>query len=211
MTVRSTLDFEPGANERNWQGAERRSLILVGGKSTYWTTVCLLWSRTGLYVRFDCEDTRLSCSGLSDFEALYEEDVVELFLQPDGALPLYFEYELSPLGAELPLLVCNNGTSYYGWRPFEYKGTRATHRHTRVLSEKDEPFSSCTGWVAEVYIPFFLLEGMPRVPPKSGDRWRANFYRIDHDILEAPARWAWDTAVGIEFHDFGKYGEIVFE
>ncbi|MEN6471163.1 MAG: carbohydrate-binding family 9-like protein [Clostridiaceae bacterium] len=211
MTARFTRDFEPGAHEHNWSGADRQPLTLVGGESECRAEVHLLWSDTGLYIRFDCEDARLSCSGLPDFADLYTEDAVELFLQPDSALPLYFEYELSPLGAELPLLVCNNGVSYYGWLPFQYRGARNTRRHTRVLGGGMAPFSACTGWVAEAYIPFALLEGLPCVPPKAGDRWQANFCRIDHDRSGEPARWAWEPAAGTEFHDFGKFGEIVFE
>ena len=211
MKVRFTRDFEMGADERCWDGADRRPLVLVGGESAYRVGASLLRSDTGLYIRFDCEDTFLSCSGLADFADLYTEDVVELFLQPDRALPLYFEYELSPLGAELPLLVCNNGVSYYGWLPFQYGGTRSTRRHTRVLGGKKEPFSSCAGWVAEAYLPFALLEGLPCVPPKAGDRWRANFYRIDYDGRGEAARWAWEPAAGTEFHDFEQYGEIMFE
>ncbi len=32
-----------------------------------------------------------------------------------------------------------------------------------------------------MFVPFELLKPLANVPPKSGTRWRANFYRMDYD------------------------------
>ena len=47
---------------------------------------------------------------------IYNEDVVEVFLWTDESTPLYFEYELSPLNYELPIIVPNNEGDFFPYR-----------------------------------------------------------------------------------------------
>ena len=69
--------------------------------------------------------------------------------------------------------------------------------------------AAVTGWRAEVFIPYELLKPLGNVPPRPGTRWRANFYRIDHD---GGASTGWDWArVGASFHDFHNFGTLVFQ
>jgi hypothetical protein len=53
-----------------------------------------------------------------------------------------------------------------------------------------------------------LLAPLQNVPPKPGVRWRANFYRMDYDDGIRTA-WAW-APVGKTFHEYEKFGELVF-
>ena len=71
-------------------------------------------------------DRRLTASFQKDFENLWTEDVFEVFLWTDERYPVYFEYEISPLGFELPILVPNYEGKYLGWRPWHYEGSRKT-------------------------------------------------------------------------------------
>jgi hypothetical protein len=69
--------------------------------------------------------------------------------------------------------------------------------------------AAITGWKAEVFIPFALMEPMRNAKPDSGSRWRANFYRVDHD---GGMSTGWDWArVGPSFHDFRNFGTLIFE
>ena len=78
-----------------------------------------------------------------------------------------------------------------------------------ALGGKLEPGAVITGWKAEVFIPYELLQPLQNVPPKSGTRWRANFYRVDYDEGKNTG-WDW-ARVGPSFHEFQKYGTLVFE
>ena len=62
------------------------------------TRVKMLYSPTGLYVLMDGEDRTLTATMTEDFLDLWTEDVFEFFLWPDERYPVYFEYEISPLG-----------------------------------------------------------------------------------------------------------------
>ena len=66
-----------------------------------------------------------------------------------------------------------------------------------------------TGWKAEVFLPYSLLVPLRNVPPGFGTRWRANFYRVDYDDGKT-SQWNW-ARVGPSFHEFTKFGTLVFE
>ncbi len=210
--VRRTNDFDltGDGTAAAWAATEWQALQPTRPDPTaYATRAKMLYSPKGLYVLVDCEDRTLTCTDLRDHDDLWTEDVVEVFLQPDAALPLYLEYELSPLGRELPLLVSNTNGTFYGWSPWHYEGDRLVRKATAVRAGDKAPGARVEGWTAEMFIPWTLLRGLPNIPAAPSMRWRGNVYRIDHDGASA-TQWAW--APGIRaFHDYARFGEILFE
>jgi hypothetical protein len=192
-----------------WQSADWLAILPIIGPSTADTRMKAVYSSTGIYCLFDCEDDLLYCTALKDNDDLWTEDVVEAFFWPDEARPLYFEYELSPLGMELPLMVPNNAGAFMGWIPWHYAGDRRCRRATAIRGGSKTSMAGISGWSAEFFIPFALLRGLRNVPPAPGTRWRANFYRIDHD-RNGETYFAW-RPIAKSFHEFDKYGTIVFE
>lgn len=211
LLVRRCNDFKitgDGSSE-NWKAAEWTSLK-VRGKSdnVYETKVKVLYSATGIYFLFSCGDRKLVSSMKEDNMDLWNEDVVEVFLWPDEAYTIYFEYELSPLNYELPIMVPNFGGKFLGWLPWHYEGERKIVHQTTVVGGNKESGAEVTGWMAEFYIPYKLLTPLNNVPPLSGTRWRANMYRIDYDNGEEAFAW---QAVSGTFHEFKKFGVFIFE
>jgi len=174
----------------------------------YQTKVKVLYSGTGIYFLFSCEDKKLASSMQADNLNLWEEDVVEVFLWPDESFPVYFEYELSPLNYELPIIVPNYKGTFLGWLPWHYEGDRKTRHATSAIGGNKTSGSSVTGWIAEFYIPFKLLAPLNKVPPVSGMKWRANMYRIDHD--NGAMHFTWQKT-GRTFHEYNKFGTFIFE
>lgn len=169
----------------------------------------MLYSKTGLYFLMSGTDGRLTATFREDFLNLWTEDVYEVFLWTDERFPIYFEYEISPLNYELPILIPNLDKRIYGWRPWHYEKDRLIRKATSVTGGPKEPGAAITGWQAEFFIPYALLTPLPNVPPRPGTRWRGNFYRMDHDDGK---RTQWDWApVGPSFHEFQKFGALVFE
>lgn len=169
----------------------------------------IAYSKTGLYVLMDGTDRKLTTTGLPDNGNLWLEDVVEAFFWPDESVPVYFEYEISPLNAELPILVSNNRGTFMGWLPWHFANDRRTRKATVVKGGAKVPGGSAHGWSAEFFIPFALLRGLRSMPPAPGTRWRGNFYRIDHDDGKT-TQWDW-APVGPSFHEYEKYGVLIFE
>ena len=193
-----------------WEQAQWQPLTRVGdGAAAYDTRAKLLYSPAGLYLLADCQDERLTCTITEDNANIFQEDVIEMFLWPSESQTVYFEYEISPLGVELPILAPNVDGRYYGWLPWNYSGARKTRRATAVRGGPKQSLAKVEGWSVEVFIPFALLSGLGNTPPGPGTVWRANIYRIDYDLAE-PTQWAWCPATGENFHDFHNFGTIQF-
>jgi len=210
-SVRRTDDFELDGTgiSAAWSHAEWMPILPIKGVATHSTRAKIVYSITGIYCLFDCEDHLLMSTGLPDNADLWNQDVVEAFFWPDESQRLYFEYELSPLSSELALMVPNDGGQFMGWSPWHYEGDRRCRRATAVRGGEKIPGASITGWSAEFFVPFSLLKGLGNVPPAPGTRWRANFYRIDYDH-SAQTLFGWSTSVADTFHDFKQFGTLHF-
>ena len=211
LKVPRTNDFKitGDGSARAWQKATWEKLNnRPGNKSPWRSRFKMLYSSTGLYVLMNGEDRKLSATIEKDFEDLWNEDVFEFFLWPDERQALYFEYEISPLGHELPILIPNIDDRHMGWRPWHYEGARKIQKAVSV-SGTAKAGADITGWTAEVFVPYALLEPLGNVPPKTGTKWRANFYRVDYDDNQGIG-WDW-SRVGPSFHDYKNFGVLEFE
>jgi hypothetical protein len=206
LVVNKTSNFQitGDGSAPNWQHEEWQLLPerKISG-AVYQTKLKLLYSDSGIYCLYFCEDKKLTATLKEDFLDLFNEDVVEAFFWTDETIPLYFEYELSPLNFELPILVPNMKGNFLGWRPWHYEGNRRTKHETHITRNDGQVVS----WTAEFFIPFTLLKPMTNVPPRKGARWRANFYRIDYD--SGVSAWAW-RPTRTNFHDYEKFGTLLF-
>jgi hypothetical protein len=194
-------DFEVSGEGSNPSWEKANWIILpqrTEKPDTYLTRVKALYSQTGIYFLFDCEDSIVTATMKEDNLDLYEEDVVEVFLWTGEDFPVYFEYEISPLNYELTILVPNDKGRFFGWLPWHYEGERKT-RHATSVSDK--------GWKAEFFIPYKLLSPLPQVPPKPGTEWRANMYRIDYDQGQTLFSWQKTTRT---FHEYNQFGSFIF-
>lgn len=194
----------------NWQPVPWTALNARGGVADApQTRMKVAWSARGLYVLMDGADRRLTASFEEDFSDLWKEDVFEAFVWPDERDTLYFEYEISPLGRELPILIPNLDDRFLGWRPWHYGGPRRVQHAASVTGGSQQSGATITGWRGEFMIPHALLSPLRNVPPVKGTRWRANFYRVDHD---GGTSVSWDWArVGKSFHEFRSFGTLIFE
>ena len=88
------------------------------------------------------------------------------------------------------------------------RGARKTRKAISVTGGAAKPGAAITGWTAEVFVPYALLEPLGNVPPRPKTRWRANFYRCDYD--DGPAAGT-GSRVGPSFHEFEKFGVLEFQ
>jgi hypothetical protein len=210
--VRATDDFELAGDGSNaaWQKAEWLAMRRRAPEHhPYETRLKILYSKSGLYVLMDGTDRTLTTTGRADFEDLWEEDVYEAFFWTDESDPLYFEYEISPLNHELPILVPNDRGKFMGWRPWHYEKGRKIRKATSAVGGPKETGAAVQGWRAEFFVPFDLFKGLKNAPPGPGARWRANFYRMDYDGGKR-TQWEW-APVGRSFHEYENFGELRFE
>ena len=212
LHVPRTPDFDitGDGSSAAWAKTPWEPLVRRGDQGhDYTTQVKALYSDKGLYFLMQGTDSRVTATMKEDFADLWKEDVFEVFLWPDERTPLYFEYEISPLGYELPILVPKLDGKFLGWRPWHYEGDRKIQKAVAIQGGKQTSGSPATGWTAEFFIPYALLAPLQNVPPKPGATWRANFYRMDYDNGKTTA-WDW-SRTGPSFHDIDNFGVLAFE
>ncbi len=120
-----------------------------------------------MYFLTEASDAKITATFDEDYRDLWTEDVFEVFLWPDEREPIYFEYEVSPLDRELPILVPNLGGKFLGWRPWHYDGERKTRKATSAVGGAMKSGGAVSGWKAEFFIPYALLNPM-RNPSRPG-------------------------------------------
>jgi hypothetical protein len=181
-----------------WTELEAVSLVQVvdGEQARLRTTVKACWSQEAIMVRFDCEDDHVVATMTERDAPLYQEDVVEIFLDDTTQGQLYREFVVSPNNVVYDALIGNDGEGNIDVnKQWDADGLRTT-----VVSGDDG------AWACELYIPLSNFDYMPAV----GAEWRCNMYRIDDDKQGNRHFWAWSPTGAIHFHLSKHFGTFVF-
>jgi len=160
------------------------------------TRVQLAWDALECRILFQAEDANPWATLTERDAPLYQEEVVEVFLDPVGDLECYFEIEVNPLNAVLDLVLRRNRSGYakdFAWRC----------EGLRTVVKKD-----AIGWRAELSIPFAALTS---TPPSAGTQWRANFLRIDRPPGVERELSAWSPTGRANFHTPERFGFVEYQ
>jgi hypothetical protein len=178
---------------------------VTGKKPKQGTEVRLAWDPDRLYACFACKDIQPLGTMTKHDDPLYEEDVCELFIDPYGYGSLYYELEVNPLNATFDAIIINDikapgrrGSRFQGFTGWDPKSFVSKTRTTEQ------------GWETILAIDFDDLFLGPRVPPQSGDVWRANILRCDV-LAGVPEYCAWSPTGLPDFHNSKCFGQWVFE
>jgi hypothetical protein len=178
-------------------------LNLDGSPSSSKTEARALYDDNFLYVSFRCPDNNIWATFKNRDEHLWEEEVVEVFLQADPQQSSYIELEVNPLGTMLDiyLLDIRKPLLYESW-------------NSRKLKWGIQLFGTVDGkdgdkeWTCEIALPMEDVVTARNLPPRVGDRWRLNLYRVEK--LPTAALLAWSPTFKDDFHIPSRFGEIVF-
>jgi hypothetical protein len=167
------------------------------------TEARLLYDNDFLYVSFRCVDQNIWATFKNRDEHLWDEEVVELFVQADPAQKSYIELEVNPLAAMLDIYLLDIR------KPLNYQSWNSSRLKWGV-----EVFGTVDGkdgdreWTSEIALPMEDVVTARNLPPRAGDRWRVNLYRVEK--LPTPALLAWSPTFKDDFHLPERFGEIVF-
>jgi len=176
---------------------------LDGAPSQYRTEARVLYDDQFLYFAFRCADENIWATMKQRDEHLWKEEVVEVFLQADPRQTSYIELEVNPLGAmiDIFLLDIRKPLRYRSWNSEKLKWAVQVDGTVDGKGGDKE-------WTCEIALPIDDIVPAPNIPPKPGDRWRLNLYRVEK--LPAPAGLAWSPTFKNDFHLPKMFGEIVF-
>jgi hypothetical protein len=207
LRIKKTADFvlDGAGTNVQWDSAAWVNLIqLDSGVRGYDTKFKVLYSDAGVYVFFTGNDKKVTSTFTKDFDNLFTADVFEVFFHPQPKMPIYLEYEVNALNAELVLLVPHLDKKAMGWTPWHYEGKRKVVKKVQVHKVNNEMYK----WTAELFFPISLFGPLQNTELKKGVCWNANFYRLDYDAGKM-IKFAW-SPVNASFHEYDKYGVIQF-
>jgi len=197
------------ADDAAWGAA----VSIEWGPSPYPTRFRALWSDAGLFLRFDATDPSPWHTMTRRDEHLWDEEVVEIFLDPDRSGRDYYELEINPANVVCDLRMISPWPDKKGDIDWNLAGLE-----TRVATLGDA--SKPRGWTATAFLPWSGLIALPSaakvaLPPKPGDAWRFNVFRIERPggkpSPEKDAVFAaWSPPSVKSFHDAAAFRDLVF-
>lgn len=194
--VSTILSSYRNGADKPWELLSPVSLVdvVTGAEVREPTEVKTFWDDDSLHIRFECMDEYAVSSFTERDEPLYEQDVVEVFIDEAGEGTRYLELEVSPNNVVFDAIIENN------------QGKLAID----------------TGWNAEGLVTSVRMEGKVRIyelqlpfsnfenRPVDGTMWRINFYRIDEDKAGTRHYQAWSPTGAVNYHIPSRFGEIRF-
>jgi hypothetical protein len=181
-----------------WANCARISLREnLSGRPPQWgTEVRLGWSGGFLHGLYQCQDPNPWATKTTRDDALWEEEVVEIFLDPFGDSLCYFEIEINPLNTVTDLMIRRTWTGVrkdFNWKCEGLVTACGTLAY---------------GWVAAFQIPFASLGDCH---PTRSPIWRGNFSRIDRPKDQPLELSAWSPTLVQSFHVPRRFGVLRFD
>ena len=169
------------------------------------TSVAAWHDAESLTLLFSCTDDHIHATFHQRDQPLYEQDVVEVFLAPDG-LTRYFEIEVSPNGTIFDAVI----DSPDGVRETMHADRRWNCEGLFVAVRKVVESSGAISLDTAIRIPF---PSLGRSQPAAGETWRGNFFRVDRHPEEGDEYSAWQPTrrSPADFHIAAAFGVLRFE
>lgn len=186
-----------GAAERLVEIPPLRLRRAVDGGPPALPTSVRVGTRGGaLLVRFDGRDRGVVATRTKRDDALWEEDVFEVFLCPGESPLVYYEIEVNPLGA------------LFDARVESPDGRRETMRV--------DVSWNCPGLSARVRRREERWSALLRIPlapmsPDPASVWRANFFRVDRGPRDEFSAWSPAFVDPPDFHRPDRFGWLELE
>lgn len=195
-----------------WEGAQ----TVVWGPAGYLTTFRAVWNESDLWLRFDIQDPSPWHTMTKRDEHLWEEEVVEIFIDLDGTGKDYAEYQISPANVLCDVRMESGWPNVKSDLTWNHEGIESAVQ-MRAAAGNDPG-----GWTGIIRLPWRGLHSLPSVkegrasaPPAAGDRWRFNLYRIERPHGPAdPGKdaifAAWSPTGKTTFHHPPVFRPMVF-
>jgi hypothetical protein len=170
------------------------------------TTARLLWDDEYLYVAYECEDADVVAHHQRHDDPTYEDDAVEIFINPKPSQEFYYGMEMNARGVlydyffAFPKLLLKR-VDFSGVKlETNLRGT------LNVTGDKD------AGWSLEVAIPWANFEELSGgKAPSAGEIWTANLNRWDGvQPNRRLSQWSNSGKTDPNPHNPGRFGQLVF-
>jgi hypothetical protein len=215
--AKGTIVVDGKLDEADWSRAAEGIFTETntGNPVALKSTVRVLWDDQYLYVGFHFEDPDAWATITTEDGSLWNEEVAEVFIDPEGLGHTYYEHEINPVNTKVDLFVVNAGQARNGvykvWKDWDFSSLLK-----QAVFVKGDGLREGTAdeyWSVEVAFPFEDIWTAPRVP-HIGDMWRMGFYRIERGKSGNTAGDDWYAALSpglrASFHSPWRFAKVYF-
>ncbi|MBW2703680.1 MAG: carbohydrate-binding family 9-like protein [Deltaproteobacteria bacterium] len=180
---------------------------MTGKPSPLKTTVRAAWDDKNLYLLFDMPDPDVWGEFDKRDDKLWTQEAAEIFIDADGDGKDYIELQVSPKGVIFDSYLPAHRKNQNDWN----SGMKAAVSVDGSLNQRDDEDK---GWRVELSLPLTDLVGRGdlkkiRIPPKAGDRYRVNFFRMEQPKKGPQQASAWSPPLRGDFHALDRFGELI--
>lgn len=206
MTVDGLLNEAAWQNAQTVTLAENRSGAAVSDSAVL-TRVKTCYNPTTLFIAFICNDPDIWSTFTQRDEHLWEQEVVEVFLDSDREANTYLEIEVSPANVLFDSYIVDPfNIDVAATKQYDLAAIQTAVAVEGTLNQRDDRDRR---WTAEIAIPLdeVMKDANGIVPGRT--EWRINFYRVNADGGGKSTGYAW-SPTGARFHKPEVFGVVRF-
>ena len=208
--ISEELTIDGRLTERSWRNAPRterwvhpNSGDTISDLNTHGRAV---WDEDALYIGLSARDTDIWATISVRDGNLWEEEVLEVYLDPGSDSRNYLEIQVNPLGTLFDALFPQpTNRDLPVARAHVVEGMEVGHYVNGTVEDRSR---RDTRWSVELRIPWSSLPDFEG-PPAEGMAIGANFYQYDRPDDGRTLTSAWSPVHGGSFHQPDKFGQIV--
>src|SRR4030042_5089319 len=218
---------EPAWRKAAWTGFFVDIEGSLKPKPRFETRAKMLWDDEYFYIGAELEEPDIWATLIQRDSIIFYDNAFEVFIDPSGSTPLYYELEMNSCGTEWDLLLVkpyrDGGPAVHAW---DIQGMKA-----KVFGDGtvNQPGDKDKSWSVEIAMPWKILKecAPEKKPPLPGDQWRVNFSRVEYRVevkdgkyakVADPARgkplpednWGWAPTGLIPIHYPEMWGYVQF-
>jgi len=228
LRVGDSLQIDGLAGEKAWEKAawinDFSNITGLGLAPKGETRAKMLWNDQYLYLYIELKEKNLWATIKQHDVAVYRENALEIFVDPDGDNQHYMEFQINALGTVWDLLLTrpyrNGGWSISDW---DIKGLKkAVHLRGSI----NQPDDRDEGWSVELAFPLKSIALGSGRRLRSGTVWRMNLSRVawplevkdgryvkkmnTKGVANEPDYWVWAPQGTVNLHMPERWGYLLF-
>ena len=199
-------------DEEDWKNAPKQKFVIGWAKNpkdqepAHGATVRMLWDDDYIYFAGELEDVDIFADVTKHDGDTWTNDCFELFIKPNAANPVYFEFHVTAANVTTDIKY-----PYPGKKPDAESVGWDSHMKSAVqidgtLNKRDD---TDKGWTVEIRIPWSDFADIA-ARPKAGERWAFCAGRYDYTGKEPPVNSATALLTQCNFHRVQEYDWIEF-